>query len=159
MSVESDEITVRKATDRDFDFFRELHRACFKAYVEQTWGRWNEDEQLQRLRQEFQPMQGNIVLVGGKPIGFLWVEDHGEFLIIDSIAILPQFQNNGIGTYLVRQVVAGSDARNIPVRLSVLKVNPALRLYERLGFRVTGDDEVRHFMERPPRTSDDTGLW
>lgn len=37
-------------------------------------------------------------------------------------------------------------ARDVPVRLSVLKANPSKALYERLGFHVTGDDDVRWFM-------------
>ena len=56
-----------------------------------------------------------------------------------------------MGTHLVQQVIALSEQRRIPVQLQVLKVNPARQLYERLGFRVTGGDEYRHFMERHPQ--------
>jgi ribosomal protein S18 acetylase RimI-like enzyme len=34
-----------------------------------------------------------------------------------------------------------------PVALQVLKVNPARRLYERLGFSVTGENETLYFMK------------
>jgi len=34
------------------------------------------------------------------------------------------------------------------VRLEVVKINPALRLYQRLGFRVTGEDERKFHMKR-----------
>jgi hypothetical protein len=47
--------------------------------------------------------------------------------------------------------MALSEQRRIPVRLQVLKVNPARQLYERLGFCVTGGDEFRHQMERSPK--------
>ena len=37
----------------------------------------------------------------------------------------------------------------MPVELQVLKVNPARRLYGRLGFQVTGETETHYLMQRP----------
>jgi hypothetical protein len=50
-------------------------------------------------------------------------------------------------------MIAQGNEREIPVCLNVLKVNPARSLYERLGFRVVGGDEHRHYMERLPGPS------
>jgi ribosomal protein S18 acetylase RimI-like enzyme len=36
------------------------------------------------------------------------------------------------------------------VCLSVVKINPALRLYERLGFRITHEDDRKFYMKREP---------
>jgi ribosomal protein S18 acetylase RimI-like enzyme len=36
------------------------------------------------------------------------------------------------------------------VTLGVVKTNPALRLYERLGFRVTHEDDRKFYMRRGP---------
>jgi ribosomal protein S18 acetylase RimI-like enzyme len=52
-----------------------------------------------------------------------------------------------MGAALMRQVQASAATRGVPVRLNVLKVNPARALYERLGFRVIGEDDVRWYME------------
>ena len=43
-----------------------------------------------------------------------------------------------------------ADRRSVPVRLTVNKGNPAVRLYERLGFRRTGGSEIQDFMVREP---------
>ena len=71
MSIGSKEIVLRQATADDFDFFRKLHREAFKSYVERTWGRWDEEDQFRRLRREFEPMHGQIIMLGERPIGFL----------------------------------------------------------------------------------------
>jgi len=55
-----------------------------------------------------------------------------------------------LGAALVRGVTAVADVRGLPVRLQVLKINPARRLYERLGFVVTGETETHDLMARPP---------
>ncbi|HLM00911.1 MAG TPA: GNAT family N-acetyltransferase, partial [Pyrinomonadaceae bacterium] len=66
-----------------------------------------------------------------------------------SIRLLPEFQNRGIGTKLIKDVLAASIAKNKPVRLQVLKINPARNLYERLGFEISGETGT-HFLMRFP---------
>jgi ribosomal protein S18 acetylase RimI-like enzyme len=52
-------------------------------------------------------------------------------------------------TRLIGEAAQSSQA----VTLGVVKTNPALRLYERLGFRITHDDERKFYMRREAGTS------
>lgn len=63
----------------------------------------------------------------------------------------PDHQGRGLGTELLRRVLARADARRLPVRLQVLKGNPARRLYRRLGFVDAAETETHHVMERAAR--------
>jgi ribosomal protein S18 acetylase RimI-like enzyme len=36
------------------------------------------------------------------------------------------------------------------VTLAVMKINPALKLYERLGFRITHEDDCKLYMKAQP---------
>ena len=78
------------------------------------------------------------------------LHDHATFLLLDNIALAPELRNQGIGTIVIRDVLDIAKRRAIPVRLNVLKVNPAAKLYERLGFVRTGVDQHRYFMEASP---------
>lgn len=69
-----------------------------------------------------------------------------ELILVD-LALLPDFRNEGIGTRLLGDLQQEAAAATLPLRLSALHANPARRLYERLGFTVTGDDGVRISME------------
>ena len=63
-----------------------------------------------------------------------------EIRIVD-IALLPEYRNRGIG----RRCCAGcceAAADGKPLRIHVERFNPALRLYERLGFRPVADRGV-----------------
>lgn len=60
-------------------------------------------------------------------------------LWIHTICIAPEHQRKGIGTEVIRSIVAEAINQTLPIRLSVLKVNPARALYERLGFKVIGE--------------------
>ncbi len=89
-----------------------------------------------------------IILLDGEPIGRILV-DHGQnaALLVD-IALLTERRNQGIGARLLGELIEQSEKTNMPIRLQVMKTNPARRLYERLGFVKTGEDEMYFQMER-----------
>jgi GNAT superfamily N-acetyltransferase len=66
---------------------------------------------------------------------------------IADIALLPEYCNRGIGSALLRQLQAEARAARKPLRIHVERFNPALRLYERLGFRQIEDKGVYLFLE------------
>ena len=72
-----------------------------------------------------------------------------EIRMVD-IALLPPSRNAGIGTALRRDLLAEAAVAHQPVRLHVEQCNPALRLYERLGFVPIADKGVYLLMEWAP---------
>ena len=65
--------------------------------------------------------------------GYGYVDDDTPEL---SIAILPGYRNQGLGTDLLNQMIAEAGKHYAGLSLSVSTDNPAKRLYERLGFEV-----------------------
>ena len=143
------QISVRPATREDYDFFWWLHRVTMKPYVEKTWG-WDEQWQAQHFRDHFDPTTREIIECDGVLIGCISVERREHCIFLSVIKIVPDHQNQGIGTKLIRALLNEADGRGAPVELQVLKVNPARRLYERLGFAVVGETETHYLMRRLP---------
>jgi len=63
------------------------------------------------------------------------------------------FQRRGIGTQVIHRLIDEGNRANQPVRLNVVKINPAVHLYERLGFRIVDEDERKFYMKRNPETT------
>lgn len=62
-----------------------------------------------------------------------------DSLHIVELQLLPEMQGKGIGSAVVRHLIQHGAGLGLPVTLSVVPANPrAQRLYERLGFEVTG---------------------
>ena len=135
------EIRLRPITDADLEFLWHLHNAALKKYVTETWG-WDEEWQRRNFEERFNADNGTIIVVNHSDAGFWWVNERSDEIFLVSIHLLPAFQRRGIGTRLIRSL---TDNSYKPVRLKVLKVNPARRLYERLGFSIS-DDLDTHFM-------------
>lgn len=76
----------------------------------------------------------------------------GEIRVLD-IALLPEHCGQGIGGALLRDVLADADREGVLVSLHVEFWNPALRLYERLGFHEAARNEIHLGLERPPTVS------
>lgn len=99
------------------------------------------EEQRQRQRVEYKLDCAEIATWNGRDIGLLKVDRSVVPWVFSQIQIVPDFQRRGIGEKLVRMVLSEAKEQEVGVKLSVLKANPARRLYERLSFRVVEEKE------------------
>lgn len=91
-----------------------------------------------------------IILANGQPAGRLYVDRWPDELRIIDITLLPEFRNAGIGTALLEDILREAAQAGKPVRIHVERFNPAMHLYERLGFSMVGEHGVYYLMERLP---------
>ena len=101
-------------------------------------------------RENYAAASFDVILVDGEPAGRLYVHRGRSDIRIVDIALLPEHRGNGIGTRLLEDLVAEGDAAGKSVTIHVERMNPALRLYQRLGFAVAEDKGVYLFLERAP---------
>ena len=130
---------LRPATVADEVFLYKLHRATMGAYVAQTWGEWDEGVQAAMFARNFNPVGRQIVVVTGHDVGAISVQRTADELFIGNIEILPAYQGRGLGTAIIGDLLARAARDSVPASLQVLKVNPAQRLYRRLGFAPIGE--------------------
>ncbi len=146
--VEAAKISLRRATASDMEFLRCVHREAMRPHIERTWGSWNEDDQRRRFYESTDPATHEIIEVSGEPVGCQWVRQQPGALELVRLYLLPEAQGIGIGTHLVAALCERAERRGLPVRLRVMRVNRAQRLYRRLGFKVVGETETHLLMER-----------
>src|SRR5262245_23630719 len=145
-------VTLRPATEADGDFLRTLHHACYRRWVEASWG-WDEADQDRRFAKSFSVAGRVIVELAGEPIGTLRTGRDGQWLYVHDIEVAPEHQGCGIGSSLLRGVLAEADRKRLSVRLQVLVTNPARRLYQRLGFTVERETASHALMVRQAKDS------
>jgi len=75
-----------------------------------------------------------IIEKDGERIGRLYVERFPDEIRIVDIALLPQFRGSGIGTMLLQEILDEASQTGRVVSIYVEGYNPALHLYQRLGF-------------------------
>jgi len=142
------EIALRPAHADDAEFLFALMKVSLGPYVIETFGPWDDSAQRTRFFASLVLERHQIVEHNGECIGCLSVAREPELLRLNRVFLLPSHQGRGIGSRLVADLIREADAAKLPIRLRVLRVNPARRLYERLGFRVFDRSETHFLMER-----------
>lgn len=149
-------LTLRSVAPSDEAFLFELYASTRKEELD-AWG-WDMDQRKSFLEQQFRAQrqsyriqfpQANdrIIIKGARAVGRMMVfRRQNEFRLID-ITLLTEFQNAGIETRLLRDLLKDALAAGKPLRLQVLKTNPAVRLYTRLHFAIVGHDDLYLQME------------
>lgn len=144
-----DNVSLRLATPEDADFLYTLLKATMQKYVAQVWG-WDEQWQQRYFQENFAPDKERVIVKGEEKIGVISTERKRDEVFLAKIYILPEYQGQNIGTELIKVVMEEAFDCGLPVTLRVLKVNPAKRLYERLGFVVTDETETHYLMKVSP---------
>ena len=89
-----------------------------------------------------------IVLADGKPVGLLKLQREPGTWHLHQLQLAGDVRGQGLGRRILEQILTEADRARVPVTLSVLKANPARRLYERLGFVAVGEDAIEIHMSR-----------
>src|SRR5262249_8599577 len=136
-------VRLRAAGPQDREFLLRLYASTREEEMN-LWG-WSAPQraafvQMQFVARErtydaaYPGAEKQIILLGETPAGAMVVfRDSAEMRLVD-IALLPEQRNRGTGGKLIGELIREASAAGLPLKLSVLRGNPAARLYERLGF-------------------------
>ena len=144
--------TLRPAREADLPFLRALRAQSMREHLENSGLAYDEVAQAARIPDRFNCAR--IVVCDGADVGLFKVCREGSPWELIQIQLLPAAQGRGLGAALIRELLADAAAAGVAVELSVLKANPAQRLYARLGFRPVGEAARAYTLRwTPPRAA------
>lgn len=149
LSAVTPPIALRPAQAADLAFCRRITHDAMRWIVEQLFG-WDEARQIDRFARQWNLDEVRIMTVGGEDAGWLQTAPVEDAVFLKQIYLDRPFQRQGIGTRVVQIIIDEARREGKAVTLGVVKNNPARRLYERLGFRATREDEYKFYMRREP---------
>ncbi len=153
-------ISLRPTAARDNEFLyrvyagtrqEELAQLDWDAVQKEAFLRMQFEAQAQYYAENYIGAQFQVVLLDDTPVGRLYVARWAKEIRIMDIALLPEYRSRGVGSTLLKELLAEGQARGLPVTIHVERLNPALRLYDRLGFRLAEDKGVHYLLEWAPR--------
>jgi GNAT superfamily N-acetyltransferase len=135
------QIAFREAQTEDFDYCRSLYFANQSVVS---------PDQEASFRQRWRVSEVSIVTCGGTDIGWFQSRTEQGALYLVQLFLEAASQGRGIGTEILKRLMSDAVRAGMPMTLGVVKTNPALRLYERLGFKRTHEDDRKFFMKYEP---------
>lgn len=144
-------ISLRPVTPEDDSFLAGLYASTRAEELAVTG--WSDEEKAVFCRRQFDAQSAHyrenypgaslqIIERAEEPIGRLYVAPWEREIRIMDIALLPEHRGAGIGTNLLRELQDEARSAGKALSIHVERFNPALRLYERLGFRQAEDKGV-----------------
>jgi|SRR5205085_7062121 len=126
----------------------ELAQARWQEGQKEQFLRWQFDLQRREYSARFPDAAYHVILVDQQPAGRIWIGADNEQVRLLDIALLPEFQNRGVGTALLRRLMNQARESGKALRHMVFMLNNnAKRFYERLGFVTIEDLGAYQHME------------
>jgi ribosomal protein S18 acetylase RimI-like enzyme len=144
-------IALRAAEPQDFAFCERLYFEGMAAIIDAL--KLDSARQHDGLVRQWRVSQVSIITVGGEDAGWLQTERSLDAIFLAQLYIAERFQRRGIGSAVITRLIDDAMRAGKAVTLGVVKINPALRLYERLGFRRTHEDQHKFYLQLAPSSS------
>ncbi len=143
------EWALRAAEPTDVEAIAELRATVMRPDLERL-GRFDEHRVRQRLRDSFSPQYTSVIVADGAFAGCVTVRPTEDGRWLENFYLDPGLQGRGLGSAVLRTLLARTDADGVAVRLNVLQGSAARRLYERHGFTMEAQDPIDVRMVRRP---------
>jgi GNAT superfamily N-acetyltransferase len=140
-------IQFRPTTQADEAFAFHVRETTMRDYVLETWGVWNAIEARAQINEDILSSRSKIIVIDGQDAGLLCVDEFDSHFQLDQLFILPEFQRQGFGRVILEQTIEKAKSMGLPLRLWVLRVNPAREFYERLGFSIIEQTQASLHLE------------
>jgi GNAT superfamily N-acetyltransferase len=141
-------IALRTASTQDFEYCKRLYFTGMTRIIEEL--HLDMAAQAVSFREQWVLTQVRIITFDSFDVGWLQTTIQDDVLFVAQLFVDGPFQRKGIGTEVMHRLIGEATRLNQAVCLAVVKINPAFRLYERLGFQITHEDDRKFYMNRDP---------
>jgi ribosomal protein S18 acetylase RimI-like enzyme len=139
-------LSLLPARAEHYDFALSLYLETMEPYASELMV-WDLGKQKAGFAALWKPEDVRIIMREDRALGWLQFKETEQEIFLQQIFVSPPHQRQGIGEMVMRRLLGTWRETGKPVRLMVLKNNPARRLYERLGFATIGDDGLKFEMQ------------
>ncbi len=142
-------ISLHPACDEDFAFAREVYFATMRSIIESLFG-WDQVREEENFASFFKLNEARIITAEGQNVGWIQEQVDDASIHLGSFYVMQEMQRRGIGTQVLRILLAHAAGQSKAITLAVVKMNPARHFYERNGFRITHEDKHKFYMRADP---------
>ena len=135
-------IVLIRAVSSDLDYLWWLRQHTMVAHLERQGLYYDHSEHLSKIQEHFDC--AHIIWVDGVKTGLLKFVSTAQQVDIKQLQIAPLWQGKGLGRAILLDLFTCHPRKHYV--LTVLKNNPALRLYQRLGFNIVAEDQYEYHM-------------
>ena len=134
------DIELQGAKAEDLEELVKIRIAAMRESLEKV-GRFDAARARARLTEDFQTKNTTCFLYKTNIIGFIISKQENEEIVINHLYVLPEFQNRGIGKFVLDKIIEQGKNERRNIRLITLKESRANNFYLKNGFKYLGSLE------------------
>ena len=120
-----------------------------RSIIESLFG-WDQAREEENFARFFKLDEARIIIAEGQNVGWIQEQVDDTSINLGSFYVTQEMQRRGIGTQVLRTLLAHAAEQSKAITLAVVKINPARHFYERNGFCITHEDKHKFYMRADP---------
>jgi ribosomal protein S18 acetylase RimI-like enzyme len=136
-------VTTRPAEPQDSDFCQRLYFASMGWIIEAL--KLDTERHREGFARQWQVAEVSIITMADEVIGWMQTAPADDAIFLGQLCLDGRFQRQGIGSSVMWALIEEAGLAKKAITLGEVKINPARQLYERLGFRVTHEDQYKFY--------------
>ena len=140
-------IDLRPARPDDYTFALTLYLETIEPYASE-WLSWVPEGQKAQFTDLWRPDDTRIIVLDGNDVGWVEIRQTGDEIFLKQLYVAPAYQGQGIGIQVIQRLLVEWTGIARSVALFVLKDNPAVLFYQRLGFSIVRETSTKFVMRR-----------
>ena len=137
-------------SEADFEPLLALRIEVMREHLERVF-RYKASRARRIFREHFDEPGMRLILIGEETAGCVGFRVGEAEIKIDSFYLDRRHHNRGLGTEILKVLLAEADALRLPIELDVLRGSAADRFYERHGFVKQSEDAIEANFQRAVR--------
>ncbi|MGJ8688180.1 MAG: GNAT family N-acetyltransferase [Gammaproteobacteria bacterium] len=146
MPDEPQTLELRQGSQADMPWLYQTFKRTMQEFIDGTWG-WDELLQSHSFYENLPAKSFAIASVSRTDVAALNLREKTDHLWLEMVLVLPEHQGSGYGRQLLEHAQDLASHAQKPLRLSVLKLNPAQEFYRKMGFEDSSSDQWSHKMQ------------
>ena len=132
-------LKLKKGAAADQDWLYLLFRSTMQQHIANAWG-WDERFQKESFNTSLPAANFQILTEFDTKVGGFHLSDKSDHIALDMILVEPLFQRKGYGFFMMESIKKQASASKKPIKLSVLKTNPAIEFHKACGYVIIDSD-------------------
>lgn len=142
------DIKFRNCKLDDCEYILGLKDLCLRWYIEIIYG-WDINVQREKTKEELNKHKDDmrIIIYDKKEVGVTTFYEENNEYVVGLIMVHPSCQSLGIGSQIINSYIDIAKKEKKRIIIKTYKLNPAKRLYERLGFKKYNEDDTHVYLD------------
>lgn len=136
--AQMNQLAFRPGLLGDFEFCQRLYFEGMDKIIHQLG--LDIARQRESFARQWRVAEVRIIMLVGEDIGWLQTTPADDAIFLGQLYLAERFQRQGLGSRVLRMLIDEAERAQKALTLDVVKINPARRLYERLGFAFIHDE-------------------